>query len=179
VDPQPCSDPYGGFLPARTLGLAPLDAGGYFADAWAIGQNRIRYAVYLGTINGVKNPFTRKDIEGIKKARMADLSGATLLRVCASSVGIVAGTNCGPTLANTLADKAPALVYSVGPNAVRGGAGADEAENPNPNGGSADRIFVSHVRSGAAGAANEFDDMVLWLSLNKLFSRMVAAGRLP
>lgn len=41
--------------------------------------------------------------------------------------------------------------------------------------------FVSRVtqEAGAAGTGGEFDDIVVWLSPNILFNRMVAAGRLP
>jgi hypothetical protein len=36
---------------------------------------------------------------------------------------------------------------------------------------------VSHSRSTAAG--NEFDDVVTWLSVNNMVSRMVLGGSLP
>lgn len=55
--------------------------------------------------------------------------------------------------------------------------GTDEAANPNPNSANNDQVFVSHPRSAAAG--NEFDDIVVWLSPDVLYNRMVAAGQLP
>ena len=64
-----------------------------------------------------------------------------------------------------------------GPNAATGGTSIDEAQNPNPNGGSADRIFVGRTRSAVAG--NEFDDIVTWIPMPILIGRMVAAGQLP
>ncbi|MGH8690910.1 MAG: type II secretion system protein, partial [Burkholderiales bacterium] len=39
--------------------------------------------------------------------------------------------------------------------------------------------FVSRVQSPAGAPAGEFDDIVIWLSKNTLFNRMVAAGKLP
>ena len=40
---------FNGFLPAVTLGIAPIDANGFAVDAWGGNQNRIRYAV--GDVN--------------------------------------------------------------------------------------------------------------------------------
>jgi hypothetical protein len=50
-----------------------------------------------------------------------------------------------------------------------------EAENPNSNGGSIDRIFVSRVRSNVPG--NEFDDMLTWIAAPALLNRLVVAGQ--
>ena len=52
-----------------------------------------------------------------------------------------------------------------------------EAENPNPNGGSADAIFVSRPRSDLTGA--EFDDILTWVPAFVVVSRLVATGQLP
>ncbi|HYH44027.1 MAG TPA: hypothetical protein VD867_18815, partial [Burkholderiales bacterium] len=83
----------------------------------------------------------------------------------------------------TLTDNAPVVIWSNGANAASGGVGADEAQNPHPNSdatpsnGSSDRIFVSRTRTDIAG--NEFDDIVTWLSVGNLVSRMVMGGQLP
>ena len=42
-----------------------------------------------------------------------------------------------------------------------------------------DRVFVSHTPTPSNAANGEFDDIVVWISPNILFSRMVAAGQLP
>jgi hypothetical protein len=107
-------------------------------------------------------------------ASLAD-PALSLMHVCASGRGVSAGVNCGT--AQTLVSTAPVVIWSVGPNAATGGTSVDEAQNPNPNGGSADRIFVSRVRSAVAG--NEFDDIVTWIPMPILIGRMVAAGELP
>lgn len=84
---------------------------------------------------------------------------------------------------NSIASNIPALVLSYGPNGLgaytsagtqisAAGAGTDEAENTNGN-----ATFVSHPPSSAAG--NAFDDLVIWLSPNTLFNRMVSAQKLP
>ena len=117
-----------GFLPAAVLGLTSTDAQGYAIDAWGVPANRIRYAVSNHTIAGTTDPFTR---------------------MCGSAAGVVSGTSCGT--APTLVSTTPVVVWSVGSNATSGGVSADEAQNPNPNGGSEDRIFVSRVRNEVAG----------------------------
>ena len=50
-------------------------------------------------------------------------------------------------------------------------------ENLDPNGGSADRVFVSRSRSTVPGS--KFDDIVAWIPMPVLVSRMVGAGQLP
>jgi type II secretory pathway pseudopilin PulG len=168
-----CSNFFDGFLPAAALGFTPTDSQGYAVDGWGLTQNRIRYAVWTGTVNGITNPLTRTS--GMSSAGMANLAAAQFLYVCNSGTGVTAGTNCGTAV--TLASSAAAVIYSVGPNAATGGSSAHEAENPNPNGGSADRIFVSRDWSNAAGS--EFDDIVTWIGTSPLFNRMIAAGQLP
>jgi len=80
-------------------------------------------------------------------AGMSSLGAATnLLHVCGSGSGVVTGTNCG--LAQMLASNAVVAIWSVGKNGgAGGGSSAHELENPNPNGGSADRVFVSRAHS--------------------------------
>lgn len=82
-----------------------------------------------------------------------------------------------PAQAPVLTSKAPAVLWSVGRNARTGGRSVDEAENPNPNGGSADPVFVSRPRSTREG--DEFDDVVTWIPLPLLVNRMVSARHLP
>ncbi|MDH3288089.1 MAG: type II secretion system GspH family protein [Betaproteobacteria bacterium] len=176
-----------GFLPAATLGLAPVDGQGYAVDAWGLTPyNRIRYAVSSQTVNGVANPFTAlpnppTNTTGMRAAGMANISGAALLHVCSSGASppVVAGSVCSvPANVNTLTTNAVVVIWSVGPNAATtGGLSTDEAENPNPVGGSNDRIFVSKTRSG--GTAGEFDDSVTWISSATVFNRLIQAGQLP
>ena len=168
---------YHGFLPAAALGLAASDGHGYAVDGWGIAANRIRYAVANQTVgpSGNSAAFTR--VNGVRSAGIAPLSdpALSLLHVCASGTGVSRGAHCGS--APTLVSTTPVVIWSVGPNALTGGKSVDEAQNPNPNGGSADRIFVSRVRSGVPGG--EFDDIVAWIPMPILIGRMVAAGQLP
>ncbi len=160
-----CSNFYDGFLPGATLGLAPLDSQGFVVDAWSTQHNRIRYAVKDSTAS-----HSLTATNGIQLATMSTLSGRNYLYICASGAGVTAST-CGS--AAKLTDAAPFVLFSTGPNAASGGTGTDEAENLD-----ADAVFVSHDPS-PASSGNEFDDIVTWASLNVLFSRMMAAGKLP
>jgi prepilin-type N-terminal cleavage/methylation domain-containing protein len=166
-----------GFLPAATLGFTPIDSDGFAVDAWGTTKNRIRYAVWDGTVpTGGTNtfPFTKKD--GMRTATPGSMVAADMYFVCSTGVGVNAGTNCGSAV--TLTKNAPVVIWSVGANASTGGTSTDEAQNPNPNGGSADRIFVSRSRTDA-GSGGEFDDSVTWVSVGSLISRMVLSGTLP
>lgn len=167
-----------GFLPAAALGMSKLDSQGYAIDAWgqpgdATGLNRIRYAITNQTVQAV--PFTYTSENGLASIDIELIDTPDLLFVCGSAAGVVAGTNCGT--APILTTRAPVVIWSVGGNARTGGANADETENPNPNGGSADRIFVSRPRSTAT--ATEFDDMVTWIPIATIMNRLVGAGHVP
>lgn len=170
-----CTSFYG-FLPAATLGFTPIDSQGYGIDGWGSSRNRIRYAV---SDSGGANTFTRPGGTpgSMKAVGPAALASPTLIYVCASAAGVnTAAPSCGTAV--MLTDRAPAVIWSLG--AETASRGADEAQNqfPGPmSGGATDRIFVSHTMS--AAASNEFDDIVSWLSVGNLVSRMVLGGQLP
>ncbi len=85
------------------------------------------------------------------------LATAGVMRICTTSA-------CTANLTST----AVAVIVSQGANSAT--ASADETQN-------SDKInndFVSHDL-----VQNGFDDLVVWLSPNTLFNRMVAAGKLP
>ncbi len=89
-------------------------------------------------------------------------TGAGILRVYTDS-----------TLATTVANNVPSVIYSSGKNgATQPPVSADELENTT-TGVKFDANFVSHNLSPT------FDDVVVWISPNVLFNRMVAAGKLP
>lgn len=170
-----CANFYNGFLPAATLSISPIDSQGFAKDGWDGPENQIRYAVYTGAINGVSNPFTRTN--GMASAGMSNISATSpLLSVCVSATGITS-TGCGTAV--SLSSQAPVVIFSLGKNALFGGTGIDESANPNPNSANNDPVFVSHPPSAASTQNGEFDDFVTWLSLNTLFSSMLATGALP
>jgi type II secretory pathway pseudopilin PulG len=159
-----------GFLPAALLGFRPTDAQGYALDAWEAAPNRIRYAVSSGAVGGVARTLTR--VNGMRSVPLASFGATPFLYVCQSGNGASAN-DCGSAV--TLASNAAVVVWSVGANGAKGGTSVHEAQNPNPNGGSADRVFVSRGLSNVEG--HEFDDLVAWLPATVLVSRLLAAGQ--
>ena len=160
-----------GFLPAAALGFRPVDAQGYAIDAWGVTTNRIRYAVSNQTVAGVSYALTRTN--GLRSIPIVSLASASLLQVCQSGAGVNPGSDCGTAV--TLASNAAVVVWSPGSNAATGGGSVHEAENPNPNGGSADRVFVSRQYSNVA--ESEYDDVLTWIPVTTLLSRLLIAGQ--
>jgi len=158
-----CTNPWDGFLPAITLGLQPTDSQGYAIDSWG---NRIRYAV----TTKYSNAFTKPD--GIRNSWGPTFTPDVV--VCNSGSAITnpntVSADC-PT-ANTLTKSAAALVLSHGKNGGSMPTNPDELANwPLPT--AKDNIFVN------SSPGPTFDDIVVWLSPNILYNRMISAGRLP
>src|SRR5208282_424498 len=151
-----CTNPYNGFFPAATLGIAPIDAQGYLVDGWGLSpQNRVRYAV--STASG--NAFTTSS--GMKTTGMSTLSGATTNLYICSSATVITATTCGS--ATPLSTGAVAVVYSLGADAATGGTGLDEAANLD-----GDPVFVWHTQTGSDALNGEFDHIMVWMSPNVL-----------
>ncbi len=163
-----CTNPYNGFLPAATLGLTPVDGGGYAVDAWNITQNRIRYAItnYYDATNLIYS-FTAPT--GMRTTGIGTL--APNLYVCASAT-VITATSCGT--ATALTSNAPAVIFSLGKNAPVTPVGADELANQDNN-----PVFVFHAPAATGTTNGEFDDLVTWLSFPVLLNRIVTAGQLP
>lgn len=160
-----------GFLPGMSMGLSPGDGQGYLLDAWG---NQIRYAVTVAP-SAAPNAFTTS--KGIGNFWHANSTPpAADLQICTHSASIgnpgTAKADCSAN--DALTKGAVAVIYSLGKNAAAAGAGTDEAANLN-----GDRVFVSHEARPAGASGGEFDDLVVWLSTNILYNRMVAAGSLP
>jgi prepilin-type N-terminal cleavage/methylation domain-containing protein len=159
-----------GFLPAADLGITPVDSQGFAIDAWGSnvgGLNRIRYAVSRAqvTVNGnVVWAFTGKDA-----LRRTGFTTQPNIWVCAVAPVAAGATSCD---AGVVAIRAPAVVYSLGPNGAVAPTSADELANTDANA----LIFVA--RPATPAGANEFDDIVSFLSLNVLYNRLVAANPL-
>jgi type II secretory pathway pseudopilin PulG len=147
-----------GNLPWVTLG-------GGAADVWG---NRFRYQV---------SPAFAQRAPGA----VFNLSSAATIVVCRTV------SPCLPAnqLTNTSPEGAAAVIISSGRNGYAAINATTGTTNPAP--ASADELeneggptnFVSRTRSPVGSAAGEFDDVVTWISKYALFSRMVAAGKLP
>lgn len=165
-----CANPWDGFLPAQTLGLYPTDENGYALDGWG---NPIRYGVTTyAHASCVSSCFTTAN--GVKLAWNVNVSAlAPDLNVCNTSAGAT-GTGASATCAtgSRLATNAVAVIFSRGKNGGIAPTSADELAN-----GNTDRLFVS--RTPTSAGANEFDDIVLWISPNILYNRLIVVGRLP
>ena len=173
-----CSDS-NGFLPAVTLGVAPVDAQGYAVDGWQDSStlHRIRYAVSKFEIPAATERFPVTAPNGMRVAGMTALGAepvptmAVHLYVCGTGL-TAASSNTDCSGMTKLTDRAVAVVYSVGKNATTAFASLSFDEKNN-QGGSTDIVFTSDDTSAT------FDDIVSWVSVNTLFARMVQAGKLP
>lgn len=168
-----CSNPYDGFVPGVTLGLSTIDDQGYALDGWLAGtSSRIRYAVTTANSSAFTQTATPSGMRGITIATLAPD-----LKVCNAGANVTNPGNpaTATCAANTfLASDAVAVIYSLGKNGTTGGTSTDESQNPNPNTGvAADPVFVKATPSA------DFDDLIIWLSKNTLYNRMIAAGQLP
>lgn len=170
-----CSNFYDGYLPAASLGLAPLDDDGFLRDPWSESQ-RIRYAVHDAQIGTLSHVLTGTD--RIRQATMSSVIGTgtpvTYLYICASVSSASVSTNCGTGAnARLLLRNVPVVIFSLGPNGALDTSGKSVAEAENLDG---DRIFVS---STPTQGKEEFDDQLTWVSMLAIFDRLMRAGRLP
>lgn len=166
-----CATFYSGFLPGATLGMAPLDEGGFVRDPWLTPRSRVRYAVFgAAAINGVANPLTRAN--GLQAATLPALGNASHFLIICSGGSQATASGCGPATSQ-LTRRAAFVVFSLGPNGVNEPVpGSDEARNLDGDG-----VFVHRETSAAAG--REFDDQLLWVPIHLVVNRLLAAGRLP
>lgn len=168
-----CTSPYGGWLPARTIGFQVTDTAGNALDAWG---NPIRYAVSGHTValTGCTGSSTQPHFTQATNLRT---NGITCqpndLVVCQSATGITA-TACGAAVPVTNQSTLVAVVFSTGKNGAGGSAGIDEAANVNGN-----RVFVWHTPTPTGFVNGEFDDQMTWIAVGELYGRLIAAGLLP
>jgi len=167
-----CTTWYGGFLPAKTIGLQSTDASGYALDAWG---NRIRYVVSQSVTacsGTAANPHfvSRANLKanGVS-CRPSDID------ICLSAAGASA-TSCNSSANRAVtSDTVAFIVFSTGKDGATAGAyGADELANVDGN-----RVFVSRTPSGADSSAGTFDDLMVWVPAGVLYSKLIAAGVLP
>ncbi|MBB5609560.1 MULTISPECIES: prepilin-type N-terminal cleavage/methylation domain-containing protein [unclassified Janthinobacterium] len=143
-----------GFLPWTTLGLGK-------SDSW---NNLFRYSV---------TPAFSDSEQQFGLGTPRDISVAT--------------RDGGPLTQATALNDIPAVIMSHGKN----GFGATSAQGQRRvglavagnlderNNIASDTLFISRAGSTGLQAGGSFDDMVVWLSPNILFNRMVTAQRLP
>ena len=140
-----------GVLPWATLGINETDAWG----------NRYTYRVTQG-FTATASPFTLSSLGNMTINNTAPLGGNPISLTTIPVVVLSHGKN-GNGAYNTQGTQLPL------------GADVDEQANQLTGGGTttANTIFRSGTPTGT------FDDLVIWISPNILFNRMVAAGVLP
>jgi type II secretory pathway pseudopilin PulG len=162
-----CTNARNGFLPGATLGLPGGSNDGRVLDAW---DEPIRYAISTWNTNAfsTSGQIAAAGITGLNPD----------LRVCSAA-------GCGTGQVLSAPGTVVAVVYSLGRNRLRAPSSSlppDEAQNQNGDDTSATsqqrNDFVSHEPRPAGSPGGEFDDLVTWIPLNTLVSRLVAAGTL-
>lgn len=166
---------YFGYLPSGTLGIDgryDTTTIGRLLDPW--GQP-YRYAVSDADFstdgdydfvfqNGIRN-------EGIANVT-ADLS------ICDDSPNATANqTGCIAAGGNDVVSGVVAVVISTGKDRNQIISNVQSENTDNFDDGTQDKVYVSKARSEASG--REYDDVVKWLSLNQLISKMIEADQLP
>ena len=202
-----CTFSYGGFVPVSTLGISGrLNEDSLLLDPWG---SPYRYYVTDVDKNGggsgsdfVRNGDMREvGIEDTDADGYTDLDGRYI--ICDDN-GIDTSDNCNgaaEVFGNYLAGPpdlyggAPFVLLSLGKNWDDPPIN-DELENRGgdltntdlgfPNGPSGIEYFLKDVANGETtfvlrptGFADDFDDIVRWVSPNVLYSKMIEAGRLP
>jgi prepilin-type N-terminal cleavage/methylation domain-containing protein len=166
-----CTSPYGGWLPARTVGFQVTDAAGNAIDAW---NNPIRYAVASATPTACTGSSTTPHFTSTTNLRANGITcQPSDLVVCQSATGVTA-TTCGSANPLTNQNTLVAVVLSTGKNGAAGSGGIDEAANLN-----GDRVFVWHTPTPSGFVNGEFDDQVTWIAVGELYAKLIAAGLLP
>jgi len=164
-----CTTYFAGFLPARTIGVQPVDSAGYAVDVWG---NRIRYAV-ANSITGCTGPSNTPHFTNAANLKANGVScRPSDLDVCAP---VDTGTAC--TTANRLASAQTIgfLVFSTGKNgAISAAHGPHDLGNLDGNAG-----FISHPPSGSDAPTGAFDDLMVFVPVAVLYARLIAAGALP
>jgi type II secretory pathway pseudopilin PulG len=169
-----CTSPWGGFLPARTIGFQIVDPNGFALDA---SQNRIRYAVSSNTVAlvGCTGSSTQPHFTNATNLRA---NGITCqpgdLVICNRAPTPVTANVCDAATAVTNQNTVVAVIFSTGKNGATGGTGQNEARNLDNN-----RLFVSRTPDPVTAAGGEFDDQMLWITVGELYARLIASGRLP
>ncbi|QBE66677.1 type II secretion system protein [Pseudoduganella lutea] len=145
-----------GFLPWATLGMPKLDSWG---------------RVYLYSVS----PDFADSVARFRLATPRDITVAT--RDAAGNVVAATAPNDIPAVIVSTGKNGYGGFSDLGVRALDAGAGnVDEKVNMNAAG----TAYIARGASdNAAAPGGAYDDLVVWLSPNILFNRMVAAGRLP
>jgi prepilin-type N-terminal cleavage/methylation domain-containing protein len=183
---------FSGFLPAGTLGISgDIDsATGRLLDPWGQpyryavsnvnadantdsddGDNDIGIGLDLVTSHGVRE-------EGLSAFSLPSPPGTPPdLFICNDSNAAGADLSCADVSGGDVVTNVAAVIISTGKD--RGTVGSNiQTENTDDfQNGTNDKVYIYATRSDVAGS--EYDDVVKWISVNVLFSKMIEADQLP
>ncbi len=149
-----------GFVPSAALSISGyFDKAGLLLDPW---NNPIRYSVSLADSNVFGTPGRADFVSTDEMLLIGPQNLKPDLVICAR----ITGDSC--TSQNIRANQVPAVIYSQGKSSSNT---EEERENADD-----DNVFSSMAFSQLSGS--EYDDILIWLSDNVLFARMIQAGAL-
>lgn len=168
-----------GFVPATTLDLnGQRNPDNLLLDPWG---SPLRYSVSSSDANA------NGSWDFVIAGEMRLVTMPLLLpdiAVCSTASGSTATACAGTNV--TLTQQAPMVIYSLGKD-WSSFTSPDQFENVGASIGggasgstypvAADDVFVIRGKSDLGGS--EFDDLLVWLSSNRLYARLVDAGHLP
>jgi prepilin-type N-terminal cleavage/methylation domain-containing protein len=166
-----CTTSFGGFLPARTIGIQTVDSQFYALDAWG---NRIRYALsnsLTGCTGGaaIGPPFFTSQANlktnGVScRPNDIDICAPTTIATACTAANRVVST-----------ETVAFIVFSTGKNgSIASAHGAHELANLDGDG-----AFISRTPSGADSTLGTYDDILVWVPAGMLYSKLISAGVLP
>lgn len=167
-----CSNFYDGFVPAASIALQPVDSTGFAVDTWG---NRLRFAISRDSTGCSTTPPANTRI-WTSQANLKTYGVSCRpndVDVCAPTD---ATTAC--TAANRVASTQTVafIVYSTGKNGALPGANQGVHEQANTDGNAS---FISRTPSGSDSTQGVYDDIMMYVPVGVIYSKLIAAGVLP
>jgi prepilin-type N-terminal cleavage/methylation domain-containing protein len=167
-----CSNFYDGFVPAASIALQPVDSSGFAVDTWG---NRLRYAIARDNTGCSPTPPANTRI-WTSQANLKSYGVSCRpndLDLCAPT-----DTTTACTAANRVVSTQTVgfVVYSSGKNGALPAASQGPHEQANTDGNAA---FISRTPSGSDSGQGLYDDVIVYVPVGVVYSKLVAAGVLP
>ncbi|MGQ0443390.1 MAG: type II secretion system protein [Methylophilaceae bacterium] len=158
-----------GVCPSQEGRLAWVTLGLERADSWG---NLFRYRVHPN----FSNSATGFSLSSLANLRVCQNSACSFINANDTPAIIVSHGKNGYGSYNGESGTVIQVPVSLGADEL---ANMDGRDNPRPGNNTADTVDTANVDFVSTVQASTFDDVVVWVSPNILFNRMVAAGRLP